>query len=165
MTKTFWIGAIGAAFCIGVIFGWMLGGDPELSQEHVRTTVDTLIVKDTVIETRTDTLKTKPVEVWRSRIVRDTLRDTVYAEAVRYNQYSVEKTFSDSAWVKHTFGIEKANWILGFNEWDYRKPPQRIILQVDTVKVYPKKTEKLIKGAMWMVTGGGIAAVIANNTD
>lgn len=164
MNTTYLLGIAGIIFCVGVITGWVIAGDSQVTSEIVSTVTDTLIIRDTIIETVTDTIKSKPIEIVRSRIVRDTIRDTLYAEAVRYNEYSAEKTFQDSAWIRHTFGIEKESWLLGYNKWDYRKPPQKIIVRLDSVKVYPSKTEKIIKGAMWMAAGGGLTAMIANNT-
>lgn len=159
MTNKIWIGACGICFGIGVMAGWILAGDPEVTEEpmaiYIRDTVsvptvDTLVVKDTI--------ESDPVVKYVPRRVHDTI---FIAEKIR--EYETEKTFEDSAWVKHTFGIRDLDDILSYNQWDYKAPPQKQVVMVEKVKVYPTKTEKVVKTVAWMTAGAGIAAIYNNN--
>jgi len=158
MTSKVWIGACGICFCLGIPVGWILAGDPDTTETVIERVTDTITVAsvDTLIER--DTIHSKPT----IKYVPKQIHDTVFiAEKVR--EYDTEKTFEDSAHVKHSFGIRDIDDILAYNTWHYRPPPQSFIIKEKKVKVYPSKTEKVIKSVAWITAGAGMAAVINNN--
>ena len=113
------------AFMIGLGFGWLgcwiVGaGDPNLEKEVVEIVYDTLLVEvlDTLVYR--DTVHQKPVIKYVPKRIHDTI---FVAEKVR--EYHSDKTFEDSAWVDHRFGIRDLDNVLTYNNWQYKPAPVR----------------------------------------
>jgi len=155
MTTKIWIGVCGFSFALGVAVGWILAGDPEVTETVIREyLLDTLITVDTVVSI--DTIHTAPTIKYVPKKIHDTI---FIAEKVR--EYETQKTFDDSAWVKHLFGIRDIDDILSYNRWDYRAAPP--VMRIREVQVTPTKTEKIVKTVAWFTAGAGLTAIINNN--
>ena len=157
MLKTYGLVAL-MSFGFGVITTWILAGDPELIEVRGETIIDTVVVASTDTLFLTDTVKSAPVIKYIPKQVHDTI---FIAEKVR--EYDTKKLFTDSAFVRHKFGIRDVDNILTYNKWDYLPAPKRVIIKEVEIKVYPSKLEKAVKTVGWLATGGGIAAIISNN--
>ena len=159
----FWWIAGGVGFFSGFMLAWIIGlADPELDKERIATAVDTICVQVTDTIRETDSFVIPPKIIHRSRIVRDTSgMDSLRAIIEELREYVAEKTFQDSAWVKHTWRMTP-DWMVRENVWDYRPAQQREIYFRDTVEVKPKAAKKILYGA-GMFAAGGMAALIYNN--
>jgi len=156
---------LGAGFALGFLFAWIIGlGQGPVSKEVIRSVIDTVYVasKDTVRLVDTNEV-IHPVTVYRARIVRDTTAlDSMRAIIEQLKQYVAEKTFQDSAWVRHTW-LMTPDWLVKENRWDYRAAPRTQIYFRDTVEVKPTAMKKIFYGAGLFAAGGAAALVVNNN--
>jgi len=154
----------GIGFFCGFMVAWLVGlADGPVSKEVISSVTDTLVVEVHDTSRVTDTLTLRPELIYRSRIVRDTSgMDSMRAIIESLRQYAAEKTFKDSAWVRHQWSMD-ANWLVRQNAWDYRPAPRTEIHFRDTVEVKPKAAKKLLYGAGLFAAGGVAALVVENN--
>ena len=144
---------------VGLLGGWIIGfGETEFEKEVVSVVYDTLLVEVTDTLTYHDTTHQKPEIKYVSRRVHDTI---FVAEKIR--EYHSDKTFEDSAWVDHRFGIRDIDNILTYNDWNYKPAPVREVYKTKVVEVSPSTTKKVFKAVGWVALGGGAAAIINNN--
>ena len=156
------LACLGLGFAGGFLTGWVATTGDEMDRDTVAVRIDTVYEESGDTLSEQDTTSIEPEIVYVPRLIRDTLRDTVYAEAVALRQYDTENEFDDGAWVRHRFGIDYSH-ILRTNMWDYKPPPQTVINRELTVEKTPSTAKKILKTAGWVAAGAGVMQVINNN--